>query len=36
MEDREIVALYWARDERALTETDAKYGAFCHAVAFGL
>ena len=36
MEDREIVALYWARDERALTETDAKYGAFCHAVALGL
>lgn len=36
MEDREIVALYWARDERALSETDAKYGAFCRAVALDL
>ena len=36
MEDHEIVALYWARDERALRETDTKYGAFCRAVALGL
>ena len=26
MEDCTIVALYWARDERAITETDTKYG----------
>ena len=28
MEDREIVALYHARDEGAISETAAKYGAF--------
>ena len=26
MEDQAIVALYWARDERAISETDVKYG----------
>lgn len=26
MDDREIVALYWKRDQRALTETEGKYG----------
>ena len=26
MDDRNIVALYWSRDERAISETDAKYG----------
>lgn len=26
MDDCTIVALYWARDERAIAETDAKYG----------
>ena len=34
MEDHEIVALYWARDERAITESDQKYGAYCRTVAF--
>ena len=33
MEDRKIVDLYWARDERAIAESDMKYGAFCHALA---
>ncbi|MGM9619368.1 MAG: RNA polymerase sigma factor [Oscillospiraceae bacterium] len=27
MEDREIVALYWAREERAIAETERRYGA---------
>ncbi len=36
MEDREIVALYWQRDERAIAETDAKYGAFCQSLALHL
>ena len=36
MEDREIVALYWQRDERAIAETDGKYGAFCRALARNL
>ncbi len=33
MEDSAIVALYWARDERALTETAAKFGAYCRKIA---
>lgn len=33
MEDREIVALYWQRDERAITETAARYGAYCSSIA---
>lgn len=26
MDDSQIVALYWQRDEQAIVETDAKYG----------
>lgn len=33
MEDKEIVALYFARSEDAIRETDLKYGAFCRRVA---
>ena len=33
MEDAAIVALYWARDEQALTETAAKFGAYCRRIA---
>jgi len=33
MEDGRIVALYWARDERALAESAAKYGTYCGAIA---
>ncbi len=33
MEDSEIVALYWARDQRAITESADKYGAYCASVA---
>ena len=36
MEDKEIIALYWARSERAIAETDGKYGAFCRTVAMNL
>ena len=36
MEDGEIVALYWARDEQAIAETDGKYGSFCRAMARNL
>ena len=36
MEDREIVALYHARDEGAISETAAKYGAFCLRIALNL
>ena len=34
MEDRQIVDLYWARSERAITETDKKYGRYCHYIAY--
>ena len=29
MDDSQIVALYWQRDEQAIVETDAKYGSYC-------
>ncbi len=29
MEDKDIVALYWDRDERAIAESDVKYGRYC-------
>ena len=34
MEDREIVDLYWARSEEAITETDKKYGRYCYYIAY--
>ena len=33
MNDEEIIALYFARDEEALTQTDKKYGAYCYTLA---
>ena len=33
MEDREIIALYWARDEAAIRESDRRYGRTCRRVA---
>ena len=33
MEDAAIVAMYWARDEQALAETAAKFGAYCRKIA---
>ena len=36
MEDEEIVALYWRRDENAIRETDGKYGAFCQRIAMNI
>ena len=36
MEDSEIVALYWQRDERAIAETEGKYGPFCRGLARNL
>ena len=34
MDDKQIVELYWARSERAIAETDSKYGKLCHRIAF--
>ena len=36
MEDKQIISLYHARDERAIKETDAKYGRYCHRIAKNL
>ncbi len=36
MDDNGIIALYWARDEKALEETDCKYGSYCHSIAFNI
>ena len=36
MEDQQIVDLYWERDERAISESDAKYGAFCARIAMNI
>lgn len=33
MNDEQILALYFARDERAITETNAAYGAYCMEIA---
>ncbi len=33
MEDEKIIDLYWARQERALAETELKYGRYCRAIA---
>ena len=33
MEDGRIVDLYWRRDGAAITETSAKYGGYCRAIA---
>ncbi len=33
MDDRSIVELYFARDERAIAETERKYGRLCHGIA---
>ena len=33
MEDRDIVALYWQRDQKAIASTAEKYGAYCYTIA---
>ena len=36
MEDSTIVALYWARDEEAIRQTQIKYGRYCYAIAYSI
>lgn len=36
MEDSQIIDLYFERDEAAISETAAKYGAFCHGIALNI
>lgn len=36
MEDKQIVDLYWARSENAISETDKKYGRYCCYIAYNI
>lgn len=36
MQDYEIVDLYWARSENAITETNVKYGGYCRKIAMNI
>ena len=36
MNDNDIIELYWARNEQAISETDKKYGKFCRSVALNI
>ena len=36
MDDNQIIQLYLDRDQSAITETDRKYGSYCHAIASNL
>jgi len=34
MDDKRIVSLFWERTQQAVTETEKKYGRFCHYIAY--
>lgn len=36
MEDKEIVRLYWERNELAIKETSEKYGRYCYTIAYNI
>ena len=36
MDDKAILDLYWTRSEEAISETDAKYGAYCFTIAYNI
>ena len=36
MEDNQIIDLYWARSETAISETASKYGRYCHSIAYNI
>ena len=36
MNDQEIIALYWAKQERAISATAEKYGSYCHTIAYNI
>lgn len=36
MEDKQIVALYWQREERAITASEEKYGPVCRSVSYNI
>lgn len=36
MDDKAILDLYWSRSEKAISETDSKYGAYCFCIAYNI
>lgn len=34
MDDRELIDLYWDRDEKAIAETERRFGSYCLAIAY--
>lgn len=36
MDDREIVELFWKRDESAISEASERYGTLCRGIAYGI
>ena len=36
MEDSSIVNLYWQRSDKAISETNRKYGRYCHTIAYNI
>ena len=36
MDDKQIVELYWQRNESAIDETASKYGPYCHSIAYNI
>ena len=36
MEDKQIVAWYWQREERAITASEEKYGPVCRSVSYNI
>ena len=36
MDDSKIIALYFERNEQALTESDRKYGAYCNTISYNI
>ena len=36
MDDSSLVNLFWSRDESAITQTDAQYGAYCRTIAYNI
>lgn len=36
MNDNEIIELYWARNENAITASEEKYGRYCHSISYNI
>lgn len=36
MDDSQIIALYWQRNEQAISETSSKYGRYCYKIAYNI